>query len=356
MKRKFLTLFVAFVILLAGCGTPSAGVEATPTPYPTPVKATFTVQRGDIAIDAKLTGRVSPLALQTVYFQIGGQVSEVLANVNDVVTEGQLLGELAEAREIKAKAEETQRTIRRIQIDLEIAKLTLDQYKSQGKSPNEIKIQELQVELAQMEYDQKLAELGIDPNAAVVDEIEAQIAQARAFAPAAGTIIAAVTVGRKVTTSTPAFILGDPNQLEIIASLDESKGDSEVKEMFEGMPVVVSLDAKPDTKFTGTIRQLPSPFGTGSSEDRVVHIVLDVLPSATTYQSGDKVTAIVQLASKQDILWLPPDAIRKAGGRTFVIINSDTGPKRVDIEIGLQTRDRVEIISGLTEGQVVLGP
>ena len=356
MKRKFLTLFVAFVILLAGCGTPSAGTEATPTPYPTPVKATFTVQRGDIAIDAKLTGRVSPLALQTVYFQIGGQVSEVLANVNDVVTEGQLLGELAEAREIKAKAEETQRTIRRIQIDLEIAKLTLDQYKSQGKSPNEIKIQELQVELAQMEYDQKLAELGIDPNAAVVDEIDAQIAQARAFAPAAGTIIAAVTVGRKVTTSTPAFILGDPNQLEIIASLDESKGDSEIKEMFEGMPVVVSLDAKPDVKFNGTIRQLPSPFGTGSSEDRVIHIVLDVLPSATTYQSGDKVTAIVQLASKQDILWLPPDAIRKAGGRTFVIINSDTGPKRVDIEIGLQTRDMVEIVSGLTEGQVVLGP
>jgi HlyD family secretion protein len=314
------------------------------------------VQRGDIAIDAKLTGRVSPLALQTVYFQIGGQVSEVLANVNDVVTEGQLLGELAEAREIKANAEETQRTIRRIQIDLEIAKLTLEQYKSQGKSPNEIKIQELQVELAQMTYDQKLAELGIDPTVAVVDEIEAQIAQARAFAPAAGTIIAAVTVGRKVTTSTPAFILGDPNQLEIIASLDESKGDSEIKEMFEGMPVVVNLDAKPDVKFNGTIRQLPSPFGTGSSEDRVVHIVLDVGPSATTYQSGDKVTVVVQLASKQDVLWLPPDAIRKAGGRTFVIINSETGPQRVDIEIGLQTRDMVEIVSGLTEGQVVLGP
>jgi len=356
MKRKFLTLFVAFVILLAGCGTPSVGVEATPTPYPTPVKATFTVQRGDIAIDAKLTGRVSPLALHTVYFQISGQVSEVLANVNDVVTEGQLLGELAEAREIKANAEETQRTIRRIQIDLEIAKLTLEQYRLQGKSPNEIKIQELQVELAQMEYDQKLAELGIDPTVAVVDEIDAQIAQARAFAPAAGTIISAVTVGRKVIPTTPAFILGDPNQLEIIASLDESKGDSEIKEMFEGMPVIVSLDTKPDVKFNGTIRQLPSPFGTGSSEDRIIHIVLDVAPSATTYQSGDKVTAVVRLADKQDILWLPPDAIRKAGGRTFVIINSDTGPKRVDIEIGLQTRDMVEIVSGLTEGQVVLGP
>jgi hypothetical protein len=85
-------------------------------------------------------------------------------------------------------------------------------------------------------------------------------------------------------------------------------------------------------------------------------VILEAAPSASTYQSGDKVTVTVQLASKQSILWLPPDAIRKAGGRTFVIINSETGPKRVDIEIGLQTRDMVEIVAGLTEGQVVVGP
>ena len=356
MKRKFLTLIVAFGILLSACGTPAVASEITPTPYPTPIKETFTVQRGDISIEAKLSGRVSPLALQTVYFQINGQVSEVLANVNDVVTEGQLLGELAEAREIQAKAEETQRVIRRAQIDLEIAQLTLEEYKSQGRPQTEIKIQELQVELAQMTLDETLTNLGIDPAAAVSEEIDAQIAQARAFAPAAGTIISAVNVGRKVTPTTPAFVLGDPKQLEIVAELDASKGDSEVKEMFEGMPVTVSLDANPDTKFNGTIRQLPSPYGTGDSDEGAIHVVLEVAPSASTYQSGDKVTVTVQLASKQGILWLPPDAIRKAGGRTFVIINSETGPKRVDIEIGLQTRDMVEIVAGLEEGQVVVGP
>jgi multidrug efflux pump subunit AcrA (membrane-fusion protein) len=84
--------------------------------------------------------------------------------------------------------------------------------------------------------------------------------------------------------------------------------------------------------------------------------VLDNPSSANTYQAGDKVTVTVQLASKEGALWLPPDAIRSAGGRTFVIINSENGPKRIDVEIGLQTRDRVEITSGLTEGQVVVGP
>jgi RND family efflux transporter MFP subunit len=354
--KRFLGLLVAITLLLTGCAAPAAASDSTPTPYPTPVKETFTVQRGDITVEAKLSGRVSPLALHTVYFQMNGQVREVYANVNDVVKEGQLLGELAEAQELRLKADETKRTVRRVQIELEIAQLTLQQYKSQGRSENEIKIQALQVELAQMKLDETLQSLGIDPNAPVSDELDAQVAQARAFAPTDGTIIAAVNVGRNVTTSTPAFILGDPNKLEVVAELDASKGDKEVREMFEGMPVTITLDAKPDVKLTGTIRQLPSPFGTGASDEDAIHVVLDQAPSSSTYRAGDKVTVTVQLASKEGALWLPPDAIRKAGGRTFVIINSEGGPKRVDIEIGLQTRDMVEIVSGLTEGQVVVGP
>ena len=356
MDRKCLTLFFVLAVLLAGCGTQTVVNELTPTPFPTPVKPTFTVQRGDITIDAKMTGRVSPLALQTVFFQISGQVSEVLANVNDVVTKGQQLGELAQASDIKAKADATQHTIRRAQIKYEIAQLTLNQLKSQGRSADEIKIQELQVELAKMDLDETLTSLGIDPNAPVAESIDAQIAQARVFAPADGTIISAVNVGRNVSPTTPAFVIGDPNKLEVIADLDASKGDNEVKQMFEGMPVVVALDSKTDVKWTGTIRQLPSPYGTGTSDDRTVHIVLDESSGTTKYQSGDKVIVTVQLASKQTILWLPPEAIRSVGGRTFVIVSSDSGPKRIDIEIGLQTRDRVEIVSGLTEGQVVFGP
>lgn len=356
LRRVMLVLFLAFTLSLSACGSGEIANEVTPTPFPTPVRPTFTVQRGDLVVEAKLNGRVVPLALDTVYFQISGQVREVYANVNDVVKEGQLLGELAEAQELRAKADETRRTIRRAQIDLEIAQLTLEQLKSQGRSANEIKIQELQVELAQMKLDEVLQSLGIDPNSSVLDELDTQVAQARAFAPADGTIIAAVNAGRNVTPETPAFVLGDPNELEVVANLDGSKGDAEVREMFEGMPVTVTLDADTDVKLTGTIRQLPSPYGTGASDENAIHVVLDSSPSASTYQAGDNVTVTVLLASKEGVLWLPPDAIRSAGGRTFVIINSESGPQRVDVEIGLQTRDRVEIVSGLEEGQVVVGP
>ena len=354
MKRKLITLFVALAVLLAGCGSGQVLTEATPTPFPTPVRPSFTVQRGAIAVEAKLSGRVSPLALHTVFFEITGQVREVYVNVNDVVAEGQLLGELDKAQELRANANETQRIIRRAQINLEIEQLTLAQYEAQNRPEFEVEIQKRRVELAQMDFDELMESMGIDPNAVVTDEIEAQVAQARAFAPADGTIISAVSTGRNVSPTTPAFILGDPNKLEVVADL--GAGDEQLKEMFEGMSVVVIVDAKTGVELSGTIRQLPSPYGTGPAEERVIHVVLEAAPSVDTYQSGDKVTVKLVLASKEDILWLPPDAIRSAGGRTFVIINSDSGPKRVDIEIGLQTRDRVEIVSGLTEGQVVVGP
>ncbi|MEN9563296.1 MAG: hypothetical protein RIR73_1540, partial [Chloroflexota bacterium] len=191
--NKFFTWTLAFSLLLSACGTGAAGVETVPTHYPTPVQETFTVQRGDIVIEAKLSGRVTPLALYTVYFEMNGQVGESFVNVNDVVTEGQLLGELVEAREIKAKAQEMQNVIRRAQIDLEIAQLTLEQYRTQGRSQAEIQIQELQVELAQMNLDETLLSMGIDPEAYQPDDVDSQVAMARAYAPADGTIIAAVS-------------------------------------------------------------------------------------------------------------------------------------------------------------------
>jgi membrane fusion protein (multidrug efflux system) len=169
-------------------------------------------------------------------------------------------------------------------------------------------------------------------------------------------IIAAVSTGRNVTTTTPAFVLGDPNKLEVLVDLDASKSTDQVKEMYEGMPVAVTSDAKPDLNLKGIIRQLPSPYGTGPAEEIVLHVVLDTPPSADAYQSGDTLRVTIQLASKQGVLWLPPDAIRSAGGRTFVIVNSESGPQRVDVEIGLQTRDMVEIVSGLSEGQIVVAP
>jgi macrolide-specific efflux system membrane fusion protein len=358
MKKKALVasacLFLIFSLLLVGCGSEQNTV-VTPTPYPTPVKTTYIVKRGDIVINVELFGTVTPLALAMVYFQMDGHVGDVYVRVNDTVKKGQLLADLVELQALQAQTVEESDAIKRAQIALQIAQLTLDKYKANGSSSFDIQIQEKQVELAQMDLDEVLVKYGIDPSSNALDVLDASVNKAKVFAPLDGVIISAVNPGRAVSATTAAFTIGDGSHLEIIASVDPSKSDETFKNMFEGMPVTVTPNSKPNLKWSGKIRQLPSPYGTGSADDNNIHIVLDQIPSTGDLKFGDTVTVDVQTANKTSILWLPPAAIRSVGGRTFVIVNGTNGPKRIDIEVGLQTTDKVEIISGLQEGQVVIG-
>jgi len=358
MKKSFFissfSLLLVINILLVSCA--AAQSTATPTPYPTPVKKTYTVQRGDIVINADLFGSVTPLPLETVYFNMDGHVGNVYVQVNDTVKKGELLADLVELQGLLATATTTQDAIQRAEDNLSIAQLTLEKDKANGASTYDIQIQEKYVDLAQLDLNEALVKYGIDPK--ITDpfaELQAQVDKARVYAPADGVIISGVNPGRAVSPTTAAFTIGDGSQSEILASVDPTKSDQQLKNMFEGMPVVVTPNSQPSLKLNGKIQQLPSPYGTGNSSDTNVRVVLDQVVPAGELKIGDTVTVSVQLANKAGILWLPPAAIRVVGGVTFVIVNGASGPKRIDVEVGLQTADRVEITSGLQEGQVVIG-
>jgi RND family efflux transporter MFP subunit len=357
MKEKALvtisSILIILSLLLVDCGTDQSDV--TPTPYPTPVRKTYTVERGDIVINSELFGSVTPLALATVNFQMDGHVGDVYVQVNDIVKKGQLLADLVELKTLQSQSVETTDAIKRAEIALEIAQLTLDKLKSEGTSSFDIQIQEKQVELAQMDLNEVLIKYGIDPSTNALDALDASANKAKVFASVDGVIISGVNPGRVVATTTTAFTIGDGTHFEILANVDPGKGDETLKNLYEGMPILVTPNSKPNQKWNGKIRQLPSPYGTGSADDSTIHIVLDQTPTVGDLKFGDTVTVLMELANKTGILWLPPAAIREVGGRTFVIVNGSNGPKRIDIEVGLQTADRVEIISGLEDGQVVIG-
>jgi macrolide-specific efflux system membrane fusion protein len=358
MKKKIFATLLSFCTILSfiltGC-SPSTG-EATPTPYPTKVRKTYTVGRGDIVIDVDLFGQVVPKTLSTAYFQMSGHVAEVYVQVNDIVKKGQLLADLTELQDIQAKTSEVRIAVQRAQITVENAQLLLEKYKAEHRQDFDVKMQENQVKLAQIDLEEILVKYGIDLDANPFDALDAQVAKAKLFAPEDGVIITAVSTGRAVTTTTPAFTIGDGQQMEIVVNLTSGESSGQVKDMYEGMPVSVSPNDKPDLEWAGEITQLPSPYGTGGSNDQTIHVVLDEIPAGGDYKISDTVTVVVELANKKNILWLPPAAIRTVGGRTFVIVNGENGPMRVDIEIGLKTNDKIEILSGLTEGQVVVGP
>ena len=57
-----------------------------------------------------------------------------------------------------------------------------------------------------------------------------------------------------------------------------------------------------------------------------------------------------------NVIWLPPQAIRNFNGRRFAVVQDGDVQRRVDIKIGIQAEERVEIEEGLQVGQTVVGP
>jgi macrolide-specific efflux system membrane fusion protein len=365
MRRSFhLLILLVTLVAVSACGPSEPYEEPIPTPAPTAVKPTYTVQRGNIIRQEVAYGRVIPTIAHEVYFHSEGVVGQVYVSVNSEVEKGQLLADLQSLPDLEtqwttasdqAAYEQiaAKNTIRRAEIALEIAQLTLELLQSQGASSYEIKIQELKVELAQMELDETKASITASPEAVKVKELEAAMEAAQLTSPVAGTVISAIDPGRSVKTTTLAFMIGDVSQLEISVDI----GDAILQELSEGMPVTVTFTTSSNTEgslVTGRIRQLPHPYGGGEGKD--VRIALDQSPAAGGYKLGDTARLDIELANKNDVLWLPPDAIRTINGRTFVIVQTPSGQQHIDIKLGIQTDERVEVTSGLTEGQVIVGP
>jgi multidrug efflux pump subunit AcrA (membrane-fusion protein) len=130
------------------------------------------------------------------------------------------------------------------------------------------------------------------------------------------------------------------------------------------MPVVATLSRRPGEEWYGYIRRLPYPYGGGGrsegaeeEEDKSTRIRLEgVNFEDLDLEVGDLMTIEVVLEQKDDVMWLPPQAVRKFEGREFVVIQDGEVQRRVDVKVGIESQDRVEIEEGLSEGQIVVGP
>jgi multidrug efflux pump subunit AcrA (membrane-fusion protein) len=209
-------------------------------------------------------------------------------------------------------------------------------------------------------YNMRLLALELEQAELDIQDLEEQIASAQLIAPFAGQILSLnIKSGDAAQAYDTVGVLADPNELEITAEL----GSEELSQMALNQEAVITLRNRPGETFGGTVRQLPYPYGgttvdTGD-DDTAVHVAIEgqaASSAAVDMTLGELATVTIVLQEKENVLWLPPAAIRTYQGRDFVVVQlADGSQKRVDVLLGISTDERVEITAGLEDGQIVVG-
>lgn len=231
-----------------------------------------------------------------------------------------------------------------------------------GGSSSVVDRQILEQDLALADLRLEQLERGIDPLLELdverarldVQKIENQIADAQLIAPFAGEVLSLnVRAGSRAEAFQTAVVLAQPQNLEITAEL----GSEQLSEMNVDQPATITLRNRPEEPFTGIVRQLPYAFSGGASggdtQDTRVRIQFDNPPANLSL--GELATVVIVLEEKENVLWLPPAAIRTFQGRTFVVIEEANGQRRADVRLGIESEARVEILEGVEVGDVIVG-
>lgn len=172
-------------------------------------------------------------------------------------------------------------------------------------------------------------------------------------APFAGQVLSlGIAAGSSVKSFQAVLTLADPARLEIQAVPTAE----DLSSLGVRQAAVVRLSSQPGQEFAAKISGLPLTQSASSGEilqDSTVHFTMDGETVALIL--GDAATILVTIDTREDVLWLPPAAIRTFQGENFVFVESGGLQRRVNVTLGLKSTDRVEIVSGVEEGQTVVG-
>ncbi len=191
----------------------------------------------------------------------------------------------------------------------------------------------------------------VDVNKLALELLEAQLARMQIIAPFDGRISSeSLAVGKNVRAFDPVVVVAKPGGLEAAAELSQAR----LAEIAIGQKVSVTLSSVPGKVFAGEVRRLPQTGAATTATDRSVRVAIE--GAENDMQEGDLARVTIITDRKDNTLWLPPQALRNFQGRRFVVVRDDEGERRSDVKIGLQGEDRIEILSGVLEGQTVVAP
>lgn len=240
-----------------------------------------------------------------------------------------------------------QNQLRSAQISYDSAAQSFNNYQFQiAQAENQVIQAELNLQKAQSGAADPEGAEAVQSAQLQIDQINASIAQSSLYATIDGVVLEVnIQAGDQVEAFTTVITIAIPEPREAIAQI----AINDAQQMSVGMVGICQVANRPETAVQCIVRQIPLSSRDADQTTRVA-------ASFDELESGQLIEVQMPLQVRANVLWLPPAAVRQFQNRIFVVLDTPDGPRAVDVQIGLQTDDRVEIISGVNEGDVVQGP
>lgn len=202
--------------------------------------------------------------------------------------------------------------------------------------------------------DLETALAALDQAKAQRDQAQLKVDQGAIKAPFAAVLTQVNAVPGQVaaaTAATPNFDLVDDSQLHIDVSVSEADS-SNVK---VGQTATVTLDSAPGQPVTGNVERInPTATTTSNVTAFVVRIALTSPPA--NVRPGATATVQITTNTRQNVLTVPSRAVQTVNGQPAVTVFYRNSTFLVPVQTGLSDGRNTEVISGVSEGDVVVLP
>jgi RND family efflux transporter MFP subunit len=332
MLEKKRVWFIAAIILVIG-----SIAYNTLVPKPIPQDKTFVVKRTTFSNTLSFPGEINADERVTVGFQAAGKLVWVGVKEGDIVEKGQGLASL-DQRQLKKELEKKLDLFMKTRYDLDQARENKEDNTKPPLDDQLIRLAEkAQLDVNNSVRDVELQTLVMDnsylttPIAGIVTRIDA---------PFAGVNIA----------PTQQIEIINPATVYFAALIDQT----DVATLRESMTGEVTLDAFPDTPLRGTVQSIsftPQTDETGTVYEARVSLLN---PDLGTYRMGMTGDVTFTLGERPDVLVIPVRYIREDGDTEYVFRKKERGGyERVDVETGEEFDGDIEIVNGLSQGDVI---
>jgi len=357
MKTSFKLSFICFVLIFALI-LPSCSAEVTTAPaLNDAVEVSYDtafVTRGDLKRTTLYEAYVRATVEELSFVKSNGVFGELLVGVGDSVKKGDILAimdtsaftasiESAHAA-LKAHEEKLIFNRRQKQIDIELAKLDLDDAQN-GGSETDILLAEFTITRLEAEFRQ-INELGALETANFRKQLqtaEAALNDTEIIAPFDGEVVGVTqkAAGQRISSTENVILLADKSRLYVqfdgTDSISTSRGRFSAligANEYKLIPVVYE-----HSEYVSLILSGRKP---------VPQFLFDAQPEGVS--AGDFAALLYIEGESADALMVPVNALYYGSGKNYVYAIENGEKVYTEISIGLRNGAFVEITAGLEEG------